>query len=217
MTWLWWILGALCLLTVLVLRTRVGVRAVLGQSLDVRVGWLRIRVLPAKKKKKPLKGKEPKRAKAPKAREKPPAEKKPAFTLTRADLLDALDTLPPALGRALNRTRKGLRIQPLQLWVELGGLEDPAGAAALCGRVQGLVWTGMPLAEKAVWMRDVGIHTGVNFETAETAVEGEIGAAFRVGTLLRIGWTAAGPALGWLLRKRKRDKRGTEEGGKSAA
>ena len=47
--------------------------------------------------------------------------------------------------------------------------EDPAAAAGLYGKLQAAVWTGMPAAEKFLDIRDPYIHTGVDFETADTA------------------------------------------------
>lgn len=209
MPWLW-ILGAVIVLIVLLLWTRVGVWAAFGGGelrLDVRVGFLRVHILPAKPK-KPKAEKPPKEKKKKKRpKEEPKGEKpkpKPSFTLE--DGKDALRTLFPPLKRALNRTRRGIRIKPLRLSLVLGGQEDPAAAAQLYGELQAAVWSGMPLLEKLLEIRDPYIHTDVDFNAPGAAVEGEVGITLRVGTLLAVGFGMAFPALGWFLRWRKRCK-----------
>ena len=72
------------------------------------------------------------------------------------DLQDAARTLWPAAKKALRRTRRGIRVDPLRLSATLGGAEDPAAAAELYGGLHALVWTGMPALEKLVVIRDPG-------------------------------------------------------------
>lgn len=195
-----WILAAVVLLAALLLWTRVGVRADFGGDglcLDLKLGPLGVRVLPAKEPQKPPKEK---KAKAPKKKE----EKGLSFTLE--DGRDALRTLLPALGRALKRLGRGVRVRPLRLSLTLGGQEDPAAAAVTLGRIEAAVWGGMPQLERLLDIPDPRIHTGVDFSAPATAAEGEVGVTFRIGTLLAVGFGMALPALGWLLRWRKRCK-----------
>lgn len=198
-----WILAVVILLLALLLWTRVGAWAAFGGDglrLDVLFGVWRIHILPAKPKK-------------PKA-EKPPKEKKPkvegkqkgTLSFTLEDGKDALRTLLPPLKRALGRLGRGIRVKPLRLSLVLGGLEDPAAAAQTFGELQAAVWTGMPAAEKLLDIRNPYIHTDVDFNASDTAVEGEAGITLRIGTLLAMGFGLAVPALGWLLRWRKRCK-----------
>lgn len=209
MKWLW-ALGILAVLLFLLCRTRVGIWTAFGGGealrLDIRLGLLRLRVLPAKakkteKQKKPKKESPPKKKK-PEAPEKP--ERKLSFTLE--DGKDALRTLFPPLKRALGRTRRGLRIFPLRLSVILGGQAEPADSAQLYGELQAALWAGMPVLERLLDIPDPQIHIGIDFQTAETAAEGEVGASFRIGTLLAVGFGMAFPALRWFLRWRKRCK-----------
>ena len=58
-----------------------------------------------------------------------------------SDLKDAWTVLWPPIRRALARTRQGIRIDPLDLSVTVGGAEDPAEAARTCGMLEMLVWT----------------------------------------------------------------------------
>lgn len=204
---MWWMLAA-ALVTLLCL-TRVGVWGAYDREktlrLSLRVGWLKIRLLPGKKKKTPAKSKKKKESKKPKKKEPDEAAKK-KLSFTREDIEDALRTLLPALGRALGRTRRGLRIRPLRLWLALGGQEDPAASAQLRGRIEAAVWGGMPRLERLLDIRDVSIHTEVDFESPAPVIEAEAGLTFRIGTLLALGFGLAVPALRWFLRFRKRAK-----------
>ena len=206
MLWLW-ILLAVCLLIALLCWTKVGVWAAYdGQTLrlDARVGLLRLHILPPKAKKpqaeKPKKKKKPQKPKPEGAEEEP--KRKLSFTLE--DGKDALRTLLPPLKRALERTRRGIRVKPLRLSLVLGGQEDPAASAQLYGELQAAVWTGMPLLEKLLDIRDPYIHTDVDFNAPGIMREGEVGITLRIGTLLAAGFGMAFPALKWFLRWRKR-------------
>lgn len=205
MLWLWILLAA-ALLILLLCRTWAGVWASYSREgtlrLDVRIGLFRIRLLPAKQKKE-KKARKPKKEKKKKEAPGNAAEKK-KLSLSREDVEDALRTLLPALKRTLRRTRQGIRIKPLTLSLELGGKEDPASAAQLCGELQAVLWTGMPALEQLVDIRNPQIHTGVDFEASAPVIQVEAGAAFRIGTLFAMGFGLAVPALKWFLRRRKR-------------
>lgn len=199
MVWLW-ILAVIVLLIALLCWTRVGAWIAFGGEdlrLDVKFGLLRVHILPAKPKaKKPEKEKEPKEEEKPKS--------KRSFTLD--DGKDALRTLLPPLKRALRRLGRGIQVKPLRLSLVLGGQEDPAASAQAYGELQAAVWTGMPLLERLLDIRNPYIHTDVDFTAQDTAVEGEAGVTLRVGTLLAMAFGVIFPALGWFLRWRKRCK-----------
>ncbi len=207
MLWLWILLVIAGLLTLLCM-TRVGVWAAFdGETLhlDARAGLLRINILSAKPKKPgPEKEKNPEKPK--KAKKEKPKKERPKQSIALEDVRDALHTMLPPLGRALGRMGRGIRFKPLRLSLTLGGQEDPAASARLCGELQAAVWGGMPQLERLVDIRDVHIHTDVDFMAPDTAAEGEIGVTFRIGTLLAVGFGLALPALGWFLRWRKRCK-----------
>lgn len=214
-----WVLLAIVLLLILLCRTRVGEEAAFsaeGVRLDIRLGWLRLHILPARASKD---GKEP--VKKPKKEEEKTEEpKKKEFPFSREDIRDAVRTLLPALGRFLRRTRRGIRISPLHLSVTLGGRGNPAKAAIQYGQIQTAVHLGMPVLEKLVEIREIRIHTEVDFDAAGTVVEGEAGVTFRIGTLIAMGFGLLFPALGWLLRVRRRKRNmpeKSEENNQSAA
>ena len=201
----WWILGILAGLILLLCLTRVGVLVSFGEELSVtaRFGVFRIQILPAKKK-------SPKHEKKPKEpqekRDKPAKNKKPFPKPTLQDIRDAVKTLWPPLKKALNRTRRGVRIDPMELSVILGGAEEPADAAQLYGQLHGAVWSGMPVLERLLVIPNPHIHLDVDFTAGETAFRGRVGLSARIGTLLRIGFTVAVPALRWLLAYWKQHK-----------
>ena len=208
MTVVLWILGILLALLVLLCLTRVGVHALFGDALalDAKIGPFRIHILPGKKQDK----KREKRAKEPKEAEKSEekAEKKPCFPKpSMADIREAVSVLWPPLKRALNRTRRGVRIHPMDLCVTLGGQEDPAAAAQLYGEAHAGVWAVMPVLERLLVIPEPHIHIGIDFNASETKVEGELGVTARVGTLLAVGATVAFLALKWFLRYRKKQKK----------
>lgn len=209
MIWLW-ILGVLAVLVLLLCRTRVGIQAALENGtliLDARVGLLRIRILPAKKKRE-------KGAKAEKKAEEigEKRAKKPEMPLPKpdlADIKDAVRTLAPPLKRALERTRRGIRVQPLRVSVTVGGSGDPAAAAELYGYLHAGVWTGMPVLEQLLVIPEPYIHIGIDFDAPDTIAEGEAGVSARIGTLLAAALGVGVPAVRWFLRYQKKHKQQT--------
>lgn len=201
-----WILGILAAIVVALCLVPVGVRVRLtgrDAEVDLRLAWLSIHLYPqppekAEKEKKPSKNAKP-------AEQKPkPAKPRPALHVSRADVLDAIRTLWPPLKRALERTRRGIRISPMDLRITLAGAEDPAEAAVRYGKVQAAVWTGMPVLESLLEIRDPYVGVRIDFDAQETRAEGTIGVSARIGTLLRAALGVGIPALRWLLRFRKR-------------
>ena len=207
-----WILGVLLALIVLLCVTRVGVHAVFGETLllDAKIGWFRIHILPLKEPHKNAeeRGKEAEKAKKPeeKATKKPPFPK-PSF----ADIRDAASTLWPPLKRALDRTRRGLRIVPLDLSMTLGGSNDPASAAQLYGELNAAVWSAMPVLEQLLVIPSPHIHIGIDFDETRAKLKGEVGVSARIGTLLAVGAIVGFPTLKWILQyKKKQDKQPPE-------
>lgn len=207
-----WVLIVLAALLLLVCLTRVGARIVLTDgtvTADAKVGPLRFRVYPRRERKK-------------QKQEQPPAEqrareRKPLPKPAWADVKDAARTLWPPLKRALARTRRGVRLDPLRLSLTLGGQSDPADAAQLYGELHGGMWTVMPLLERLIDIPDPELHIGIDFNQEPAVLEGEAGITARVGTLLRIGLGVGFPALRWFLGYQKRKKTGNETSAASAA
>lgn len=228
MTWLW-IFGIILLFLLCI--TRVGAYAVMKDgdlSLDVKIGLIKLRILPQKKKVPDPKKKAKKEAKAAEEAAKKKAKKeaqkaaKAAQKEARkgeklsvktarlrdllADIQSAIDAIWPPLKRALNRTRKGVRIAPLQLSLTIGAEGDPAMGAQLYGYIHAGVWTVMPALEKVLDIREPYIHVGLDFDSPDTTLEGEARLTIRIGTLLAVGFTVAVPALKWFLKWNKKRK-----------
>lgn len=200
MTWLW--IAGVLLVLLLFLLIRVGVHVELKSgalTVNAKVGPVSFRVYPAK----------PKEEKAKEAKEepeKPVAEKKKA-KFTFVDLKDAARALWPPLKRALARTRRGIRIHPLTVSLTVGAAEDPADGAQKYGYLHAGVWTFMPVLEQLLVIPAPSIHVGIDFDTGETTVEGEVGLSARIGTLLCVALTIGIPALKWFLSRNKAMKR----------
>lgn len=196
------VLVILAVLLVLLSLTRVGAVLRFDDTLTVivKIGPLRMQILPAKKKKKAKKEPQKPRNKAE------TKQKKSLPKLHIADVRDAVQTLWPAFKRALNRTRRGVRIDPLNVAVVLGGASEPADAARLYGELHGAVWAGMPVLEQLLVIPEPHIRTDVDFTAEETTVQGAVGFSARIGTLIGIGITIAVPALKWLLNNMKKKR-----------
>ena len=131
----WWILGILLLVLLLLCLTRVGVLIRFGEELTVsaRFSFLKFQVLPEKKK-------PPKNEKRPEEVQKKQTQKqekpKKAFPKpTLSDIRDAWKAMWPPLKKALRRTRRGIRIDPLDVSVILGdrrNLRTPRSYTASC-------------------------------------------------------------------------------------
>lgn len=211
------ILCVLVVLLVLLCLTRVGISVKLDGALFVqlKLGFIRLQVVPAKKKERP------KREKTEKLHKKSDLSKKtPIPKPNAADLQSAIRALWPPLKRALARTCRGVRIDPLDVTAMLGGAAEPADTAQLYGALQGAVWAGMPVLERLLVIPDPHIHLDVDFTEETTRLQGRVALTARIGTLLRIGLTVAVPTLRWLLhywkrhqtmRKDESDGNGTEK------
>lgn len=218
-----WVVGILIFLLVLLLRTRAGVLIAFGDlvTLDVRIGPFRLHILPQGE--KPPQKKKKKAQKTPESTGgTPEAKGKKTFPKPDlADIRDAVRTLAPPLKRALSRTRRGIRVDPLSISLQIGGGEDPAGAASLYGRVSAGIWAAMPALEQILDIPSPHIHTEVDFETEKTRLQGSAGISIRIGTALAVGVGIAIPALRcffrYIKRKRKQQRSAPEPSGAGAA
>lgn len=200
----WIILGVVVGLIVLVLCLRVGVVIRLGEELQVTacIGPKKLRLVPPPERKP--KKKKPEKAVQPSVAEEH-EKKKLDLHLTAGDIWAGLRAVWQSIQGTLRRVGRRIRIDPLELCFVFGD-DDPAAAAELYGWANAAMWTVMPRLEEAVHMPSPHIHMEVDFQAAATRVSGEIGASFRIGDLLVIGWAAARPLLrfGLPLLKRQR-------------
>lgn len=191
-----WILGILAFLFLLIcmLRIRVILNAEQIITLRLHIGPIRRQLYPAGETKEP---------KPEKSQEKPEKKRtipKPALS----DIKDAYQALKPALLKALRRTRRGIRIQPLDITVILGGREDPAGTAEVYGYASAALWTVMPALEQLLTIPDPRIHLDMDFEAERIRLQGRVGVDIRIGTLLVIAIGVVIPAIRWFLKYTKK-------------
>ena len=188
----WIILGVIVGVIILILCLRVSVQASFGEVLRVtaRIGPMKMQIIPPPEK-KPKKEKAEK--KAPEAEQKP-KEKKLDLHLTFADIRNALSAVWQSVQGTLRRAGRRIRIDPLDLSFVFGD-ENPVNTAQWYGWANTTVWTVMPWLEKTVHMPDPRIHMEMDFNAAQTKVSGTVGASYRIGDLLAIGFAAVGPLL----------------------
>ena len=208
MIWLW-ILGILIVLAVLIGRTRIGVRVRFGEapvSAVLTLGPFRI----------PLTGEEEKEPRQPpkkaKKKEKTPEtpkkkkEKSRFPKVTAADVKEAARTLGPPLKKALGRTRRSIRVDPMTVSVTIGAVDDPAAGAETYGWASGAMFSVMPALEELVRIPEPSVHIGLDFDSKTTRARGDVGVSLRLGTLIAVAFGVGVPALRWLsdLKKKQR-------------
>lgn len=193
-----------------------GVTVIFGKPVVAKVwiGPIRFQVAPSRKKKKKTDEKEEKPEKENKQveRGKKIFEKLKESPKSTLEMLSSVyQTLMPPTKKALRRLLHGIKIDPLQIGITLGGSGDPAKTAELYGRAEGVIWAVMPALEQLVRIPHPGIHLGVDFDTDKTNVQGEVGVSVRIGTLLVIGLGIGIPALRWFLKYHRRQKKKKNE------
>ena len=204
------ILGILIVLLTLISRLRLGLLAAIAggePTLSLRIGPASIHLYPPRKEASSA-------APVPEEPKEIRVKKKTEGKLVKpglSDLKDAWTVLWPPIRRALARTRQGIRIDPLDLSVTVGGAEDPAEAARTCGMLEMLVWTVMPALEQLLVITHPHIHVGVDFDVGKTRLDGTAAVTIRLGTLAAVALGAGIPVLRWFLKLQKRDTQPSKE------
>ena len=204
----WIILGVVAALIVVLLCLRVSAQVSFGEELRVtaQIGPVKMQIIPPPEK-KPAKEKTEKAA--GKAEKKPKRKKKPDIHLTLEDIRGGLHAVWQSIQGALRWAGKRIRIDPLRLSFVFAD-EDPVNTAQWYGWANTAMWTVMPRLEEWIHIPDPHIHMEMDFTAAETKVSGTVGASYRIGDLLAIGFAAAGPVLKFgipFLRKQKAIKK----------
>ena len=194
---IWWILGILLGLIILLLLLRVGVLFSFGESVSVS---LRIGPWTVPLKSGSEKSEKKKAAASSKKREKETAK---SPRLSFRDIREAIPVFWTALKKALEKTRRRMRVDPLDLSITFGG-EDPAKVAQTFGWANTAMWTVMPQLERLMRIPDPHIHLESDFESDKTRMEGALGLSFHVGDLIGIALTLAIPAARWYTNWKKK-------------
>lgn len=193
------IVGVLLVLLLLLLFLRVGAEVAFGAGetrVLLRVGLLRWQLLPRKGKKRQATKKDA--SAASKKKESQPATKP---KLGWREWKSGAELLLPPLKRALRRTRRAVRIDPLRLHIVLGG-DDPAAVGQSYGYAQALLWSAMPEAERLLNIPDPHIRLDADFDGGATRCQGEVGMRFRIGSMAAISLALLPPLLKWLRQLR---------------
>lgn len=191
MTALWVLLGLVALLLMLAWMP-VGAAVTYDSAFRVRVqvGFLRFTVYPA-----PKEGKKEKKGKKKQSEAK--MEKKPFSSPNRRQIRYSVDTLVPALWRALVRFGRRIRVPLLRLHVAFGG-EDPADVAALYGKSQAVAAALLPLLEGVVRFGETDVQLATDYRAERTVLTGEIDIQIRLWALAALGCSLLKSVVTWL-------------------
>lgn len=153
-----------------------------GLAATVIAGPLRIRVLPAKKKKpreKKAKKKKPKKEKQKTGKD----EKKPA---DKPGTLPRLMKLLPVVGEAAGALKRKIRIDDLELSLVWGG-NDPMEIALGYGRANGVIGMIWPIFEHNFNVKNYGFHTELDYGRTEPVVDLYVALTITVGQIVALG------------------------------
>lgn len=157
-----------------------------GVIIDLKAGPVKIRVLPAKEKKK-SKEKTDKKEKTKKNKKKT-SEKKET---KKGGSFELVKQLLPGILETLNKFRKKISIDILKIYYMSAG-EDPYKTAVQFGRASAGLGFLTPLLENTFKIKNRDFRTAVSFTEAKPLVYIEAQTTIAIGSALRI-------ALGFLL------------------
>lgn len=190
------VIGIILLILLLLASVRVGVIFHFGDqtTLKLRIGPVRLTILPKKKKEK-----RNQKADAASKKSAPPKKKN---KLTPLEIYDLVTAVFSGLRAMAHRAGKHLRVDPLELSAVIGG-SDPAEIAQRFSAANAAVWSLMPQAEEILHIPDPAIHLDMDYNVPKTVVSGTVGLSFRVGNMVEFIVVAAIPLLRWYKTYRK--------------
>lgn len=198
------ILVLIAAILVLISLIRIGVQVVYvpsGLTLRLKLGPVRLKLLPRTGKKQPKK--EKKRARRASAPEK-----------SRGDMLSQVRRVLPLVTEGAGRLKRKVRLDRIYLDVTAAA-SDPASAALEFGGVNAVVGMIWPLVEQNFNVRDRRIRTRVDFTTGRPSVNLDAAATLTVGQALALAlWLA--PKLPQALGTEKQTKKQTDTQQKEA-
>lgn len=209
----WIVFGVIVLLLTLLMLVRLGGEVTYGESglrVRVRLGQIRITLIPRRKKPSRKSGnadskKSPKKKKPPADTEQKPEEKggSPVY------LTDLISIAVDGVGQLLAR----LQIDRLELEYVIGGKTDPAGAAVRYGAVYAGGDAILPLLENTFYcIKKRELQAWIDFESDETLVWTRFSLSIRIGQMLAIFLKLGWAFLRAYTRKKREDKNnGTKE------
>lgn len=200
----WVVFGIVIAVFVLIGCIPVGVDARYAQnelSLRLKIGLLKMQVLPAKPKKKKAAPKTEKKAqKKAAASEKPEKPKKKASLpkLTLPDILELVNLACDTLGDL----KRKLRVEVLVLHVVLGA-DDPAKAAMQYGSAWALIGVLDPKLDQLFVIKKRDIQPFFDYNETETKISAQLALTITIGRALSLGVTAGVRFLKLWINKKK--------------
>lgn len=198
----WVIFGIVIAVFVLIGCIPVGVDARYMEnelSLRLKIGLLKIQVLPAKPKKAAPKKKK-KTAKKAAASETPEKPKKKVSMpkLTLSDILALVDLACDTLGDL----RRKLRVEVLTLHVVLGG-DDPAKAAMQYGSAWAAIGVINPQLDRLFVIKKRDIQPILDYNEKEMKISAQLALTITIGRALSLGLKAGARFLKLWINKKK--------------
>lgn len=168
-------------------------------SLRLKIGLLKMQILPAKPKKAAPK-KEKKTAKKAGASQKPEKPKKKASMpkLTLSDILALVNLTCDTLGDL----RRKLRVEVLTLHVVLGG-DDPAKAAMQYGGAWAAIGMLNPKLDQLFVIKKRDIQPILDYNEKEMSISAQLALTITIGRALSLGLKAGARFLKLWINKKK--------------
>ena len=168
--------------------------------LAIKIGFLRVRILPSKPKKPKKQKKKQPAAKKP-AQKPAAAPKKPLFSGDPKELRALLQLGVQTLGDL----RRKLRVEVLTLFVYFGGGDDPAKNAIAYGRAWAVIGSITPLLDQLFVIQKRRIEPRFAPQEDKLRVEGRIVLTITIGRALALGIRAGLGFLRIVSNKKKGD------------
>ena len=168
--------------------------------LSLKIGFIRVRILPSKPKKPKKQKKKQPAAKKP-AQKPAAAPKKPLFSGDPKELRALLQLGVQTLGDL----RRKLRVEVLTLFVYFGGGDDPAKNASAYGRAWAVIGSITPLLDQLFVIQKRRIEPRFAPQEDKLRVEGRIVLTITIGRALALGIRAGLGFLRIVSNKKKGD------------
>lgn len=168
--------------------------------LSLKIGFIRVRILPSKPKKPKKQKKKQPAAKKP-AQKPAAAPKKPLFSGDPKELRALLQLGVQTLGDL----RRMLRVELLTLFVYFGGGDDPAKNAIAYGRAWAVIGSITPLLDQLFVIQKRRIEPRFAPQEDKLRVEGRIVLTITIGRALALGIRAGLGFLRIVSNKKKGD------------
>lgn len=168
--------------------------------LAIKIGFIRVRILPSKPKKPKKQKKKQPAAKKP-AQKPAAAPKKPLFSGDPKELRALLQLGVQTLGDL----RRKLRVEVLTLFVYFGGGDDPAKNAIAYGRAWAVIGSITPLLDQLFVIQKRRIEPRFAPQEDKLRMEGRIVLTITIGRALALGIRAGLGFLRIVSNKKKGD------------